>query len=361
MNKKILIGVITVFSLLFTACSGGEAKEQKKSGGGSTASRVVRVEGYVAQQRVLDNRYQVSAALLPMDDVELKAETSGRLVQLPVKDGASVSKGALIAKIDDSELKALLAQANAQLELEKQKEARTRTLHEKDGATTAELESAVASLHAQEAQVAQIQAQMRKTEIRAPFSGRLGFLSVSEGEWMTSGASVSTLSSVQELKVEFSLPQRYASMVAAGDSLKVIDDERGLTTAGKIQFLEPTLTSSSRSRKIRAMIRNPKEEWMAGSFVKAELSLRGSKERGMAIPTEAITLDDKGPYVFVYKEGKAVQTRVQTGLRTPISIVVINGLAENDTVIISGLMSMRNGTSVEIRDLRNQMNYEVQE
>ncbi len=360
MNKKILIGLAAVFSVLLTACSGGEAKQQKKNSG-STAQRIVRVEGYVAQQKVADNRYQVSATLLPMEDVELKAETSGRLVRLPVKDGSSVSKGTLIAKIDDSELNALLAQANAQLELEKQKEARTRTLHEKDGATTAELEGAVASLRAQEATVTQIQAQLRKTEIRAPFSGRLGFLSVSEGEWMTAGASVSTLSSVRELKVEFSLPQRYASMVSVGDSLKVLDDERGLSTFGKIRFLEPTLTSASRSRKVRAVIYNPKEEWMAGSFVKAELSLRGSKERGMAIPTEAITLDDQGPYVFVYKEGKAVQTRVQTGLRTPISVVVIQGLAENDTVIASGLMSVRNGTSVEIRDIRNQMNYEVQE
>lgn len=358
MNKKNMIFFGLIF--LLAACS-GESKDLNVKKGGAPLLRVIRVEGYVAKKRDLINHYQVTGTLFPINEVELKSETSGRLISLPVRDGALVSKGALIAKLDDSELKATLAQANAGLELAKQKETRTRALHERDGATTAELESVEASLRSQEALVEQIQAQIRKTEIRAPFSGRLGFLKVSEGEWMTSGLAVSTLSSVQQLKMEFSLPQRYASMVSVGDSLKVIDNERGLSTMGYIRFLEPTLTSSSRSRKIRAVFSNTKEEWIAGSFVKGELTLQGSREHTMVIPTEALTLDDQGPYVFVYREGKAHQTRVTTGLRTPISVAVHSGLQENDTVIVSGLMSVRSGSSVEIREIRNPMNYEVKE
>jgi membrane fusion protein (multidrug efflux system) len=277
----------------------------------------------------------VAGTLLPLDQVELKAETSGRLVSLSVKDGTPVEKGALIARIDDAELRAQEKQLRP-MEYAKQNEQRVRTLTEKEGATLAELETAVATLRSAEASLEQIKAQLAKTEVRAPFAGTLGFLNVSKGAWMTSGTSIATLSSVNRLKVEFALPQRYATSVGKGRTVTVWAEERNLRAEGKIESLEPNLSDVNRSRMIRAVIDNAKGQFLAGGFVKVKVTFENSNEMPMPIPSEAVTLDDAGAYVFVAKGGKAVQTRVKTGLRTPISVGITSGLNESDTVIVSG-------------------------
>jgi membrane fusion protein (multidrug efflux system) len=288
--------------------------------------QALAVEGYLAKKSATAETYEVAGTLLPLDQVELKAETSGRLISLSVKDGAPIEKGTLIARIDDGELRAEEKQATAQLEYAKQNEQRIRTLSEKEGATVAELETAVATLRSAEASLEQIKAQLAKTDVYAPFAGTLGFLNVSKGAWMTSGASIATLSSVNRLKVEFALPQRYATSVRKGWTVTVSDEEQNLSAEGKIESLEPTLSDANRSRMIRAVIDNGKGKFLPGSFVKVKMSLEAPKEMSMPIPSEALTLDDAGAYLFVVKGGKAVQTRVKTGLRTSISVEVTSGL-----------------------------------
>ena len=358
MGKMSLVIVGVIFCLI--ACSFDNKGSDKKSKGMRDGkNRTFEVEGYLAEKSVSAETYEVAGTLLPMDQVELKAETSGRLLFLNVKDGARVQQGTLLAKIDDAELRAQEKQATAQLEYAKQNEQRIRTLSEKEGATVAELETAVATLRSAEASLEQIKAQLLKTEVRAPFAGTLGFLKVSKGAWMTSGTSIATLSSVKRLKVEFALPQRYAGNVAQGGIVTVGDEEQNLHVEGKIEALEPNLSDANRSRMIRAVIDNAKGKFLAGGFVKVTVTFDVPEEMPMPIPSEAVTLDDTGAYVFVAKGGKAVQTRVTTGLRTPISVAVTSGLNEKDTVIVSGMMSMKDKASVKIKSLRNPMHYEV--
>lgn len=357
MNKKWIV----FFSVaLLAACSSKEAApKQKGKSLGKGAMRTISVEGYLAVPRTSTTSYKLAANLLPWDEVELKAEMPGKLVQLNVKDGASVSKGALIAKINDAELQAQLKQAEASLLLAKQKENRTKTLFEKEGATQADLEVVVASTASAEASVALIRAQIAKTEIRAPFSGSLGILKVSPGEWMTAGASIATLSNTKKLKVSFVLPQRYASNLPKGAKVKIDDSERGISIEGIVRTLDPILSQSNRSRTIQAEIDNREGLFLAGAFAEVNVPIEGNEKFVIHIPAEAVTLDDTGPYVFVSKSGKAEQRYIKTGLRTPISVSVYEGLAEGDTVIVSGMMSVREGITVKIKELRTPMNYEV--
>ena len=357
MNKKWII-ILSVF--LLAACSSKEATpKQKGKGPGKGAMRTINVEGYLAVPRSPSTSYKLAANLLPWEQVEIKAETSGKLIQLKVKDGVSVNKGTLIAKINDAELQAQLKQAESTLLLAKQKEKRTKTLFEKEGATQADLEIVVAGTVSAEASVALIRAQIAKTEIRAPFSGTLGILNVSPGEWMTAGASIATLSNTKKLKVSFILPQRYASNLPKGAKIKVDDTERGVSIEGIVRTLAPILSQSNRSRVIQAEIDNREGLFLAGAFAEVNVPIEGTEKFVIHIPAEAVTLDDTGPYVFVTKSGKAEQRYIKTGLRTPISVSVYEGLAEGDTVIVSGMMSVREGITVKIKELRTPMNYEV--
>ena len=222
------------------------------------------------------------------------------------------------------------------------------------------MEAAEASLKSAEASVELIKAQIAKTEVRAPFAGKLGFVNVSVGAWLTTGTSIATLSEVKKLKAKFALPQRYATTLKVGDAVDVKDEERNMAKSGKVKALEASLSESSRTRQVLVEIDNANGELLAGSYAKVNVTMQAGAAKSIPVPAEAFTLDKDGAYVFVATGGKAKIKHVETGLRTPISVNVTGGLNEGDTVITSGLISLREGTSVRIREIRHNTDYEVE-
>jgi len=222
------------------------------------------------------------------------------------------------------------------------------------------MESAEASLKSAEASVELIKAQIAKTEVRAPFAGKLGFVNVSVGAWLTTGTSVASLSEVKKLKAKFALPQRYASALKVGDAVDLKDEERNVSASGKVKALEAGLSQSSRTRQVMVVVDNAKGELLAGSYAKVNVSMQSGVAKSIPVPAEAFTLDKDGAYLFVAVGGKAKIKHVQTGLRTPITVDVTGGLDEGDTVITSGLISLREGISVRIREIRHNADYEVE-
>lgn len=364
--------VLLFISLYLIACGSndsapgagapGKGAAGKGGPGGKSGrpAREIAVEGYIAEAHESGKTFSAMATLEPLNSVQLTAATSGRLMNLYAKDGASVQKGALLAKIDDSELKAQLKQAESNQQLTQQKYDRAKALYEKDGATKADMEAAEASLKSAQASVELIQAQIAKTEVRAPFAGTLGFVNVSVGAWLATGTPVATLSDVKELKAKFALPQRYASTLKAGDPVNIKDEERGIEKTAKVKALDATLSESSRTRQVMVLVENAKGELLAGSYAKVNVTVASGRTTSIPVPAEAITLDKDGAYVFVATGGKAKIKHVETGLRTPISVDVVSGLAEGDTVISSGLISLREGSAVRIREIRHNTDYEVE-
>ena len=369
------IFLFILISLIVVACSGGDSAPgagtpgkgpggpQGKGGPGGPGgrpARVIAVEGYIAEAHVALKAFTAMATLEPMNHVSLTAAMSGRLTNLYAKDGAQVQKGALLAKIDDSELQAQLKQAESNQQLAQQKFDRVKTLFEKDGATKADMESAEASLKSAEASVELIKAQIAKTEVRAPFAGKLGFVDVSVGAWLTTGTPIVSISEVKKLKAKFALPQRYASTLKVGDAVELRDEERGVTVNGKVKALEAALSESSRTRQILVEVDNAKGDLLAGSYTKVSAAMQSGFAKSIPVPAEALTLDKDGAYVYIVNDGKAKIKHVETGLRTPIAVDVVNGLDEGDTVITSGLISLREGAAVRIREIRHNTDYEVE-
>lgn len=370
--KKIFISIFV--SIFLAACGGedsaasgakgagapGKGGSGGKGGPGGRPARVIAVEGYIAESHEQGKNFTAMATLEPLNSVSLTAATSGRLTNLYAKDGAQVQKGTLLAKIDDSELRAQLKQAESNKQLAQQKYDRAKGLYEKDGATKADMEAAEASLKSSEASVELIRAQIAKTEVRAPFAGKLGFVNVSVGAWLTTGTPIVSISEVKKLKVKFALPQRYASALKVGDAVELKDEERDVSKSGKVKALEAALSESSRTRQILVEIDNANGELLAGSFAKVSVSMQSGRVKTIPVPAEALTLDKDGAYVFVAVGGKAKIKHVETGLRTPISVDIVSGIDEGDTVISSGLISMREGAAVRIREIRHNTDYELE-
>ena len=371
--KKIFIPIFV--SIFLAACGGdggsaasgakgagapGKGGSGGKGGPGGRPAREIAVEGYIAESHEQGKNFTAMATLEPLNSVSLTAATSGRLTNLYAKDGAQVQKGTLLAKIDDSELKAQLKQAESNKQLAQQKYDRAKGLYEKDGATKADMEAAEASLKSSEASVELIRAQIAKTEVRAPFAGKLGFVNVSVGAWLTTGTPIVSISEVKKLKAKFALPQRYASALKPGDAVELKDEERNISASGKVKALEAGLSESSRTRQVLVEVNNAGGELLAGSYAKVNVTMQAGVAKSIPIPAEAFTLDKDGAYVFVATGGKAKIKHVQTGLRTPITVDVTGGLDEGDTVITSGLISLREGISVRIREIRHNADYEVE-
>jgi membrane fusion protein (multidrug efflux system) len=180
------------------------------------------------------------------------------------------------------------------------------------------------------------------------------------GAWLTTGTPIVSISEVKRLKAKFALPQRYASALKVGDAVELKDEERDVSKSGKVKALEAALSESSRTRQILVEIDNANGELLAGSFAKVSVSMQSGRVKTIPVPAEALTLDKDGAYVFVATGGKAKIKHVETGLRTPISVDIVSGIDEGDTVISSGLISMREGAAVRIREIRHNTDYELE-
>lgn len=352
------LALLILSAVLLLACSAKEAP-QGAGGKGKGGGRSLNVEGYVAEFSKPKREFQTMATLEANNSVSLSAAVSGRLVELHAKDGASVPAGMLLAKLDDSELRAQLKQAESNLLLASQREQRTRALYQQGGMTQEDLEAAVANLQSAEANVEYIKAQIEKTEVRAPFAGKLGLVDISVGQWLTAGAPVAELSDVKKLKARFAVPQRYASSVKVGDRVTLKDQERNVEKKGKVTALDATISESSRTRQVVVTVDNSSGKLIAGGYASITLQMKTAQKSSTTIPAEALILDRDGAYVFVVKDGKAHIKHVKTGLRTPFSVEITSGLSKGDTVIVSGIISLREGVPVNIKDIRHGMNYEV--
>ena len=350
--------LLLLTATLLLACSAKEAP-QGAGGKGKGGGRSLNVEGYVAEFSKSKREFQTMATLEANNSVSLSAAVSGRLVELHAKDGASVPAGMLLAKLDDSELRAQLKQAESNLLLATQREQRTRALYQQGGMTQEDLEAAVANLQSAEANVEYIKAQIEKTEVRAPFAGKLGLVNISVGQWLNAGAPVAELSDVKKLKARFAVPQRYASSVKVGDRVTLKDQERNVEKKGKVTALDATISESSRTRQVVVTVDNSSGKLIAGGYASITLQMKTAQKSSTTIPAEALILDRDGAYVFVVKDGKAHIKHVKTGLRTPFSVEITSGLSKGDTVIVSGIISLREGVPVNIKDIRHGMNYEV--
>jgi len=194
-----------------------------------------------------------------------------------------------------------------------------------------------------------IKAQIDKTEIRAPFDGRIGLKNVSEGSFVNTTTVIATLQNINPLKIDFSIPEKYSGKVKQGDPVKFKIVGTDDTYTGKVYAIEPKIDPLNRTLKIRAIYSNRTEKILPGSFADVELILQEIDD-ALMIPTHSVVPELKGQKVFLYKDGSAVPHNIQIGIRTDTRVQVVGGLNENDTLITSGILQLRPDMQVTISD-----------
>lgn len=341
----IIVGIIAALALIKIFFLKGENSGAPK--GGKKGSEAINVSAVIAQAQKLENILFASGTVMANEEVALRPEVAGKLVAVYFKEGSQVQKGALLAKINDADLQAQLRKLQLQLKLGKEREARMKGLLAISGISQEEYDMVVNQSQTINADIDFTRAQISKTEVRAPFSGKIGLKQISQGGYISTADVIATIQQLDLLKVDFSIPERYASLVKVGDNISFSVENKLEKFEAKVYALEPKIDELTRNITIRAVYSNSKSAIFPGAFAKIELT---STQNDMAImiPTEAVIPILKGKQVFVSKGGKATPITVETGLRNDANIEIKTGLQVGDTVITSGIMSLKPDATVNV-------------
>jgi membrane fusion protein (multidrug efflux system) len=341
--------VIGVGYLIFYRISANKkianAGNEGKGKGG--ASKGIQVEGIVVRTGDFNNNLEVTGTIDANESVALRSEVAGLVTKINFQEGSNVAKGTLLVKINDQDIQAQLQDALTRQRLSNANENRSRQLLAKGAISQEEYDTSLADLQSLKAQAQLIRAQLAKTSIFAPFSGKIGLRSISVGEYLTPTSVIANLSSINPIKISFSVPEKYTSQIKNNANLTFSTDGSIKTFKGKVFAIEPSINTQTRTLQIKALAPNANGELLPGSFAKVKLALNTS-ENAMLVPNEAIIPILKGKTVFIQKNGKAKQVNVISGTRTEKNIVITSGLTVGDTVLTTGAMALKPDAPVRV-------------
>ena len=317
-------------------------KENKGKG-----NKALEIHARVAVPQRLVDELPIIGRLVPDEEVMLSFETSGKITGIYFTEGCFVKKGTLLAKVNDAELQAQLTRLEAQVPLAEERVRRQSTLLQRDAVSKEALEIVKTELATLNADIDKVKAQIGQTELRAPFDGIIGLRQVSVGSYASPSTIIAKHTSVKPIKVEFSIPERYAGSIAKGTPLEFNTEGRLDTLSAKVYAKEASIDANTHTLLVRALHPNSDGSLMAGQYARIRLK-QNEIENAIVMPAEAIIPEMGKKKVYIYSNGKAMPRDVITGLRTESEIQIIQGIEPGDTVITSGTLQLRKGSKVKI-------------
>ncbi len=315
---------------------------------GEGFQQAAQVKAMVVQPGPLQELLKTTGTLLADEEVELSFEGQGKIESILFKEGTYVSKGQVLARLNNDDLQAQLVKLTLQNKLLQERVDRQKVLLAREAISQESYDQLMTDLHSNEAEIKLIHVQIDKTEIRAPFDGIIGLRYISEGAYVNPATRIARLIKIQPLKIEFAIPERYADQVKAGSVLNFTIENSPENHTASVYALEPAVDPGTRTITIRALFPNKGARLQPGRFVSVQLVIRERKD-AVQVPTEALIPELGGEKVFKIMQGRAVSAPVVTGLRTPDKVEIVEGLLPGDSVVVSGIMQLRSDMPVTVQ------------
>jgi membrane fusion protein, multidrug efflux system len=337
--------IALVFSALYSlpACS------HKKDSTKPKETPPVVVDALIAATKPMSNTLEVNGSVVANEYVELHPEASGRLTYLYVPEGKLISKGTLIAKINNADLQAQVEKSRVALDLARKTEQRDSQLLAVNGVNQADYDAALNIVNGFKADIDYNQALLDKTILKAPFDGYIGLRQVSVGAYVTPATLIATLLQRDKIKIDFTIPEDYSHVLKVGATIDVDMDENGKKRQAQIIAIEPQVNLNSRNMTVRAILDNSNAN--PGSFAKV-LIKSGLNKNAIMIPTNALIPDDKNNQVVLVKNGLASFVNVTTGIRLSNNVEIVKGMQEGDTVVVTGVLFARPNAPLQVRSIK---------
>lgn len=326
------------------AAGGGSGKSGP---GGKGGGQKLPVQVYVVKATNLADEVAATGSILAEESVIIKSEISGKITSLNIREGQPVSKGQLLLSINADEIQAALKKQEYNIKLYRDQEKRQRTLLDKEYISAQEYEQSNNLLLTAQADLQSLRASLAKAYVRAPFAGVLGLTTATVGTYVSPGAEITTLSKVKPVKINFTVPSRFSSLVRTGDPITITDEASNKKYEAKVYALDPQIDPVSRTQTVRARYANTRDELRPGAFVKVNLQLSQTAD-ALQVPTEAVIPEANGYSVYTVQKGKMVPKKVKIGVRSDRLIQITDGLAVGDSVIRTGILQVKPGDAVKI-------------
>jgi membrane fusion protein, multidrug efflux system len=329
-----------LFLLLLACPSALSAQEAQKQG--------LPVEGIKVSASVAERELSAVGTLSANESVVIVAEIAGRVQEIRFSEGQSVKAGQVLVRLDQAVLSAQRDRAQAALVLSRANLKRTEALFDEEAMSQRERDESTAKWKLDEADLRLAEAQLAKTEIRAPFAGVVGLRSVSQGAYMQPGQPIATLTDTDPLKVDFRVPERFSEQVKAGLAVQVgVDAVPGRVFSGSVYAVDPQVDVNGRSLMARARVANKEGLLKPGMFARIVLILE-QRQEALMIPEEALVPRGAAQMVYKVVDGKVEIVPVVTGMRQKGRVEVVQGLKPGDTVITAGQIKVQPGMPVTV-------------
>jgi len=286
--------------------------------------------------------------LAAAESVVIRPEIAGRVMELHFREGQAIAQGAKLVTIDPSEYQANLASTAAQARTETQRWERAKELKEKNFISQEALDVAKGNMDGAVARRQHDEVLLKKTDIRAPFSGIVGLRQISPGAYVKAGDDIVRLESISSLKMDFRVPEVYLSKLQLGQEVGIrVDAYPAETFPGKVYALEPAVDEKTRTVVVRAQVPNPSSKLRPGMFARVQVLLE-TRPNAVLIPEQAIWPQGRDTFVYRVVDGKAALTKVDIGMRRPGEVEILKGLAANDTIVTDGQIKLKDGAPVMV-------------
>jgi membrane fusion protein (multidrug efflux system) len=329
-----------VLALAGFACS-------SKQGGGGFSMPPMPVEvAPVAVENVRD-KLDVVGTIEAAEAVTIVSEIDAAVKSIPFEEGAAIRRGDLIIQLDDEQLAGELSRAQALHAQSSENYERVKKIVEQKAAAPQDLDDAGAALKVAEANLAVAKARYSKAHITAPFDGVIGARRVSVGTFLRAGQTVTELANLDQIRVNFSAPERYLSRLTRGAEVVVSTTAYpGYELKGTIIAVEPILDIATRNIRCVAKLANPGRKLRSGMSANVSAIL-GERPKAITIPNESVFATGDQSFVFSVKPDSTVtRVPVTLGSRTALNVEVLRGLSAGMTIVRAGHQKLFEGAKV---------------
>lgn len=337
---------LIIISLLLSCNS----NKEKSTIGRPRQEGPMMVDGFIIKQSAVSENVEVPGSLRPFEETQIRAEVGGRIVQMNVKEGTLVQKGTLLVKLFDDDLRAQLRKLRVQLKIKEKTEERNRELLEISGISQQEYDLSTLEVENLRADIEITQIAISKTEIRAPYKGVVGLRNISLGSFISPSDIVTTIRQVDQLKLEFSVPEKYAKDIGKGYAVKFRVDGGKQEHTAKVIATENSVDQNTRTLQVRAVVNGNNPELVPGVFAKINLQL-GKNDKALLVPTQAVLPNIRNKQVILLRGDSVHFTVVETGIRDSAYVEITHGVNAGDTVITTGLMAIRPNAKVKVTNV----------
>src|SRR6266481_6670793 len=324
---------LVVLIVLAAACN--KAKSAAP-GGGAGGFPPMPVEVAAAIRDTVVDAIAATGQIEAIQSIELRPEVQGRITDILVREGEEVAAGTALFKVDDAELKAQVAQAEAERQMARQALGRTKQLIAQNASSTSDLEQAEAKSRGADANYDLLKTRLDRTVVRAPFGGVVGRRLVSIGTYVSSQTPLITLQSVNPQFASFDVPERYADRLRRGQLVSFqVAALPGKNFSGEVVFVDPVVALPGRTILIKARVPNSEHQLQAGMFIEARLATN-IRPNAIVVPEDALVPKQGATFVWVVKDAKATQLHLSVGARTAGWAEIQSGVEAGDSVVVGG-------------------------